>query len=166
MELIEKRRLHVRGTWCMADLVALFSVAKGYLQQGVGFIVELKPQTRTLAQNALMWSILTDLSRQTKWAVDGEMVKLDPEDIKDILTASLRKHQRMAKGVDGGLVILGMRTSRMTKAQMSDVIEIGYAVGAERGVRWSRTSLGRDIPDEVIDGETREIHESKQLEAA
>lgn len=166
MELIEKRRLHVRGPHCLADLVAVFGLAKGWLMQGIGFIVEIKPQTRTLAQNALMWSILTDLSKQTKWAVDGEMVGLDPEDIKDILTAALRKHQRMAKGVDGGLVILGMRTSRMTRAQMSDVIEIAYAVGAERGVRWSRTSLGRDVPDEVVDTTAREVQEPRLLEDA
>lgn len=166
MEVTDRRRLHVRGAWGYAEMVELFKFAKSLLTMGFDFIVELKPATRTLAQNALMWSILTDLSRQTKWAVDGEMVKLDPEDIKDILTASLRKHQRMAKGIDGGLVILGMRTSRMTKAQMSDLIEIAYAVGAERGVSWSRTSLGRDVPDEVIDTKAREVHEPRLLEDA
>jgi hypothetical protein len=170
VELTDRRRLHMRGAWCYTDLVELFKLARKLLQEGFEFIVELKPATRTLAQNALMWSILTDLSRQTKWAVDGEMVKLDPEDIKDILTASLRKHQRMVRGIDGGLVILGMRTSRMTKAQMSDVIEIGYMVGAQHGVRWSRTSLGREVPDEVvgevIDGAVREAAEPKLLEEA
>lgn len=154
MELTERRRLHVWGARGLREMVELFSLAKGLWAQGFEFLIELRPITRTLAQNALMWSILTDLSQQTKWAVDGEMVTLDPEEVKDILTAGLRKHQRMARGIDGGLVILGMRTSRMTKAQMSDLIELAYAVGAERGVRWRRTSLGRDVPDEVIDAET------------
>jgi hypothetical protein len=166
VELTDRRRLHLRGAWGYSELVEIFKFAKGLLANGIDFIVELKPATRTLAQNALMWSILTDLSKQTKWAVDGEMVSLDPEDIKDILTASLRKHQRMVRGIDGGLVILGMRTSRMTKAQLSDVIEIGYAVGAERGVRWSRTSLSRDVPDEVIDTTAREVAEPQRQEIA
>lgn len=157
MELTERRRLHVWGARGLREMVELFSQAKAFWAQGIEFLVEIRPITRTLAQNALMWSILTDLSQQTKWAVDGEMVALDPEEVKDILTAGLRKHQRMARGIDGGLVILGMRTSRMTKAQMSDLIELAYAVGAERGVRWRRTSLGRDVPDEVIDAETGEI---------
>ena len=165
MELTDRRRLHLRGAWGYSELVEIFKFAKGLLANGIDFIIELKPATRTLAQNALMWSILDDLSKQTKWAVDGEMVKLDPEDIKDILTASLRKHQRMARGIDGGLVILGMRTSRMTKAQLSDVIEIGYMVGAQQGVRWSRTSLGRDVPDEVFETTAREVAEPQRLEA-
>lgn len=169
MELTERRRLHVRGAWALAELRELWMLAKALVAHGVEFIVEFKPVTRTLAQNALMWSILTDLSRQTEWAVDGQMVKLEPEDIKDLLTASLRRHQRMARGIDGGLVILGMRTSRMTKAQLSDVIELGYMVGAERGVRWSRTSLGRDVPDEVagevVDAPVREVREPLRVAA-
>jgi hypothetical protein len=52
--------------------------------------------------------------------------------------------------LDGGLVVLGMRTSKLTVPEMSDLIALGHAVGDERGVQWSRTSLGRDVPDEVL----------------
>lgn len=123
--------------------------AKPWLIAGHKLSLTICKETRSTAQNRMLWSILSDLSEQTQWAVDGAMVKLEPEEIKDILTASLKRHQRMARGIDGGLVILGTRTSKMTKAELSELVELAYAVGAEREVQWSRTSLGRDVPDEV-----------------
>ncbi|MEJ2897671.1 recombination protein NinB [Bordetella avium] len=108
-----------------------------------GWRVEIKPRTRTLAQNDMMWSILTDISRQVDFVVNGALVKVEPEEVKDILTASLRRETRMAMGIDGGMVLLGQRTSKMTVRQMADVIDLAYAFGNEKGVHWSPTSLGR-----------------------
>ena len=96
--------------------------------------VEEYHPTRTQAQNALLWAVLTDISRQVQWVVDGKMQHLEPEDWKHILTAGLRKHHRIAQGIDGGFVILGQSTSRMTIAEMSELIELCYAFGAEHGV--------------------------------
>lgn len=92
---------------------------------------------RTFDQNALMWALLTDISRQVMWPVDGEMRKLDKDDWKTIVSAGLERHQRIAKGIDGGFVLLGKRTSRMTKTEMSELIELIYAFGAQQGVEWS-----------------------------
>ena len=108
-----------------------------------GWRVEITPRTRTLAQNDMMWSILTDISRQVDFVVNGALVKVEPEEVKDILTASLRRETRMAMGIDGGMVLLGQRTSKMTVRQMTDLIDLAYAFGNERGVLWSPTSLGR-----------------------
>ena len=132
-----------------ADLEPVWKWIKAMTMAGNRLVLEVRRETRTLEQNSILWSILTDLSQQCQWAVDGQMVKLPPEDVKHILTAGLKRHQRMARGIDGGLVILGQSTSRMTVAEVSELIELGYAVGADRGVKWSRTSLGRDVPDEV-----------------
>jgi hypothetical protein len=106
-------------------------------------IQELKPN-RTLDQNALMWSVLGDIARQVDWHCDGRMSKLEPEDWKDILTAGLRKHQRVAQGIEGGFVMLGQRTSKMTIAEMSELIELAHAFGAEHGVKWAPTSIGSE----------------------
>jgi len=111
--------------------------------------IEAKPETRTTAQNRLMFSVLRDLSEQCKFVINGQYVKADVLDVKDILSAGLRREQRIAQGLDGGLVVLGMRTSELTIAEMGDLITLGHSVGDERGVKWSRTSLGRDVPDEV-----------------
>ena len=91
----------------------------------------------------MLWSILADVARQVEW--HGQ--KLDDEAWKDMATAAL-KRQRVVPGIEGGFVVLGTRTSRMTIAEMSELIEFLHAFGDERGVKWSRTSLGREVPDE------------------
>jgi hypothetical protein len=75
--------------------------------------------------------------------------RLDDEAWKDMATAAL-KRQRVVPGIDGGFVVLGTRTSRMTIGEMSELIDFLHAFGDERGVKWSRTSLGRDVPEEAF----------------
>jgi len=96
---------------------------------------ECKP-TRTLEQNAKLWAMLGDISKQVEWCVDGKLQKLEPEDWKDILTAGLKKSQRVAQGVEGGFVMLGQRTSKMRIGEMVELIEFAQWFGAEHGVRW------------------------------
>lgn len=109
-----------------------------FLQLGkpVRLRIDEKQPTRTLEQNAKLWAVLTDIARQVQWPVDGTMQLLEPEDWKDILTAGLRKTQRVAQGVEGGFVMLGRRTSRMSVADMIELIELAQAFGVEHGVRW------------------------------
>ncbi|HEY8878296.1 MAG TPA: recombination protein NinB [Roseateles sp.] len=125
--------------WCKAMLIA-----------GHRLTVEIKTATRSTEQNALMWSCLNDLSKQVDWPVDGRTQKLDPEEWKDILSAGLKKAQRVAQGIEGGWVMLGQRTSRMTVAEMSELITLAHAFGDQHGVKWSRTSLGRNVPEEAF----------------
>lgn len=98
-----------------------------------GTRVEFKAPRRSLDQNALLWALLGDLSRQVEWYG----THLSADDWKDVLTASLRK-ARVVPGIDPGTFVpLGMRTSDMTKAEFSDLIELIRAFGAERGVAFS-----------------------------
>lgn len=94
---------------------------------------ECKP-TRSLEQNSRLWALLHDVARQVKWPVDGRETYLSPEDWKDIFTASLRKGQRVSPGIDGGFVMLGARTSRMTVGEMVDLQTLIEAFGAQNGV--------------------------------
>lgn len=110
-----------------------------------GYRCEIRPKTRTLAQNDLLWSVLTDISKQVEFVVNGGLVKVSPEEVKDILTAGLKRELRMAQGIDGGMVILGQRTSKMTVREMTELIDLAHAFGTQRGVEWSPTSLGREI---------------------
>lgn len=107
-------------------------------------VEELQP-TRSIEQNRIMWSCLNDIARQVEWFVDGQKVLLDAEEWKEILSAGLRKTQRVAAGIEGGFVMLGARTSRMTVAEMTDLVELCHAFGSQHGVNWSRTSLGREV---------------------
>lgn len=92
---------------------------------------------RTPDQNRLMWALLTDLANQVDWPVNGKMEKLSPEDWKHVTTAALRREQRIADGISGGFVILGQYTHKFSKQEMSELIELIYAFGAERGVRFT-----------------------------
>ena len=96
--------------------------------------------TRSGIQNSLLWAVLTDISKQVEWPVDGKQQKLDPVDWKNVLTAGLKQETRVARGVGGGFVVLGARTSKMTKREISEVIEFAYAFGAEHGVKWTEVA--------------------------
>lgn len=87
---------------------------------------------RTLDQNAKLWPMLFDVSKQVNW--HGE--KLTPENWKDVFTAAL-KRQKAVPGIDGGFVVLGAHTSTMDKHEFSDLIELMMAFGSEHNVTWS-----------------------------
>jgi hypothetical protein len=90
---------------------------------------------RSIDQNKTQWPILQAFSEQLQWPVNGHMVYMDPADWKDVLTAAFRRETvRLAQGLDGGIVMLGMRTSKMTKAVFSEWLEFLYATAALRGV--------------------------------
>ena len=117
----------------------IWQKAKPYLMAGNKLVLMLEQEKRSQEQNALMWSVLTDLSKQVLW--HGE--KLTKEEYKDLLTAGLKK-QRAIPGIDGGFVVLGSSTSKMTKQEMTDLITLAHAFGDEREVKWSPTSIGQD----------------------
>jgi hypothetical protein len=96
--------------------------------------IQFKPykDTRSNEQNRRMWAMLRDVSQQVDWY--GK--KLTSQNWKDVFTASLRK-QEVVPGIDGGFVILGQSTSKMTIAAMCELTELMYAFGAEHDVVWS-----------------------------
>lgn len=107
--------------------------AKAMLIAGHRLVVEFKPETRSLEQNARLWAMLTEISEQVDWY--GR--KLTPSDWKHVFTASLRKLD-VVPNLDGtGFVALGLSTSNMSRREMADLQELMAAFGAERGVRFS-----------------------------
>jgi len=96
-------------------------------------IKEVK-SVRTIEQNAKMWAMLTDISKQVNWY--GQF--LTKEEWKDIMSAGLKK-QRAVPGIDGGFVILGTHTSKMSIREMIDLVDLMYSFGAdpEHPVKWS-----------------------------
>jgi len=95
-------------------------------------ICEIKKKTRSLEQNAKMWAMLAEISDQVNWYGN----KLTSDEWKDVFSASL-KSQKVVPGIDGGFVVCGQRTSKMTKSEMAELIELMMAFGAERGVKFS-----------------------------
>ena len=100
-----------------------------------GYVVTVKEPLRSLDQNSAQWPILEAFSRQLKWPVNGRMVELEPEEWKDILTAAFKRETaRLAMGLDGGVVMLGLRTSKMGKRMFSEYLAFLNATAADRGV--------------------------------
>lgn len=100
-----------------------------------GYVVRVEPPKRSLDQNAAQWPILAAFSEQLEWPVNGKMSKLSADEWKDVLTAAFRKESpRLAMGLDGGVVMLGQRTSRFKKPEFSEWLEFLHSVVVDRGV--------------------------------
>ena len=100
-----------------------------------GFVTIVCEQTRNLDQNAAQWPILQAFSDQLVWPVNGKMTELTPDEWKDLLTAAFRRETvRVAMGLDGGMVMLGARTSKFSKKEFSEWLEFLHATAADRGV--------------------------------
>jgi hypothetical protein len=100
-----------------------------------GYVVEVREPTRTLEQNAAQWPYLVAFSKQLMWPVNGAMCRLEPDEFKDILTAAFQGETvRLAMGMSGGVVMLGLRTSKMGKKKFSEWLEFLKATAAMRGV--------------------------------
>jgi hypothetical protein len=105
------------------------------LQAGRRWVLTVRPETRTEAQNRLMWPQLQAFADQMVWPVNGRMEKLTPEEWKDLLTAAFNSEtMRLAMGLNGGTVMLGQRTSKFSKKRFSEFVEFLYATAADRGV--------------------------------
>lgn len=108
------------------------------LQSGRKWVLSIKPETRSLAQNSRLWAMLTDISHQVNWY--GR--KLTAEEWKHVFSASLKK-QDVVPGLDGGFVVLGLSTSKMSIAEMCDLQTLMEAFGAEKGVKFSAPEDGQ-----------------------
>lgn len=98
-----------------------------------GAFCEVKAPRRTDAQNRAMWSILSDISRAKP---DGRV--MPPEIWKCLFLAACGHQVRFESGIDGeGVIPVGFRSSRLTKAEMSDVIECAIEFGARHGVAFT-----------------------------
>jgi hypothetical protein len=75
------------------------------------------------------------LSQLVKAGVKCHDQTMDVEDWKDYIGSAVMRSKRgelrVIPGMDGGVVVLGCHTSDMTSAEMSEVIERAYVIGAQ-----------------------------------
>lgn len=108
----------------------------------------LRPDApRDPERNDEMWGRLRDIAAQVEWPVlfDGtiKVTKLSPEDWKHILTAGLQKQQRMAQGIEGGYVLLGLPTRNFSNKRMAELLALIKLFGDSKGVKWAAMSRPR-----------------------
>jgi hypothetical protein len=83
-----------------------------------------------------MWAMLDDISKQLEW----HGVRMPPEDWKDFMVHAL-KRARWVPDENGGMVPVGMSTSRLRASEMSDLLALIEEFGARHGVRWSNENI-------------------------
>lgn len=98
-----------------------------------GARIEFKDARRSLPQNDRMWAMLTDIAMQVLW----HGVRLTPDDWKLIFLDSLNSELRIVPNIDGtGFVNLGRSSSKLSKAEMGDLMELIAMFGANHGVKF------------------------------
>ena len=96
--------------------------------------VEFKGPKRTLPQNDKMWAMLTDVATQLRW--HGKPMVAD--DWKKVFLDGLNREMRLVPNLDGtGWVNLSNSSSDLSVEEMTNLIELIYAFGANHGVVWS-----------------------------
>ncbi|UOF76781.1 ninb protein [Caudoviricetes sp.] len=110
---------------------------KPMLVAGHRLVLEVRPERRSDAQNRRLWAMLADVSERVEWY--GQW--LTAEDWKHVFTAALQS-ERVVPGLNGGFVVLGQRTSKMTKSEMIALHDLIEAFGAEKGVKFKAVTDG------------------------
>jgi hypothetical protein len=97
-----------------------------------GYVATVAEPKRTLDQNDFMWSLLTDISLAMPLGR-----RHTPDDWKAIAMNACSWECAFLEGLDGRPFPIGFRSSKLSKSQMSALIEWLLAFGAEHGVKWS-----------------------------
>jgi hypothetical protein len=98
--------------------------------------ITFKRNRRSLPQNDRMWAMLTDIATQATWHGKKRTTKV----WKDLFSAAVLTAAggiEVVPGLDGGIMLVGLRTSEMTVAQMADLITYMESWGAQNGVTFS-----------------------------
>lgn len=109
-------------------------LAHGLVERApLGAVLTIAEAARTSDQNAKLWAMLSDVARAKP---QGRV--LPTETWKALFMQAAGFQCTFEPSLDGrGVVPLGFKSSRLTKAEFSDLIEAIYAFGAEHGVVWS-----------------------------
>lgn len=99
----------------------------------LGTVFNAREQTRTTEQSDKMWAMLSDIARAKPM---GRVLK--SEGWKALFMDMIDKKPSWEPNLDGtGIVCIGYKSSHLTKAEMSEMIDCIDAFGAEHGVIWS-----------------------------
>lgn len=133
----------------MANTIRLLGdTQRAYAKQQIdaapqGFVVKIAEETRTDAQNRLMWPLIDDLRRQVP-----DYAAFTADQMKLRFLDALGEEMTFLPKLEGaGLFPVGQRSSTLSKTQFAALIELMFMAGAKHGVEWSQRSL--DSRDEA-----------------
>jgi len=116
---------------------AIESAVRPWLADGKRLIVRVDPEKRSDPANRLLHASIADIAEQLTWA--GK--KQDVETWKRLLVAAwcrTRGHSiEVLPALDGhGVDIVPARTSKLSRAECSELQEYVYAWGTDQGVKF------------------------------
>jgi hypothetical protein len=97
-----------------------------------GYVVTIAQPKRTDEQNKRFWAMLSDVSRAMP---SGR--RATPEVWKLLFMQAFGHEVQFEMGLDGRPFPVGHQSSRLTKAQMADLITFVQQWGDANGVAWS-----------------------------
>lgn len=105
----------------------------------IGTRIEFRGPKRTKEQSDKMWAMITDIVKAGK-TINGR--RLESEEWKVVFLQALGHEPDILPTLDGrSFFSLGYSSSKLSKDEMSDLIEYIYAWGAENGMVWSDPAL-------------------------
>lgn len=120
------------------DLRRLSEWLKPRLMAGRRIALTIGEPTRTDDQNAKLHAMLSDVAKQAEWAGNKRGITV----WKRLMVASWLRAENEAvqilPALDGhGVDIIFEPTSKMSKKQVSSLLEYVYAWGAHNNIEWS-----------------------------
>lgn len=110
-------------------------------QPGAAWLMELRPAKRSDDQNRMLWKLLGEIVKQRP-VHNG--VAMDAETYKALFMHALGREVRFVPTLDGtSMLPLGLRSSKLTKAEFSDLITLILAWCDANGL----TVLTDEAPD-------------------
>src|SRR4051812_25428647 len=97
-----------------------------------GYVASVEEPKRTLDQNNRMWSMLSDISVSMPLGR-----RHTPDDWKAIAMNACSWECAFLEGLDGRPFPIGFRSSKLSKSQMSTLIDWLQAFGDENNVKWT-----------------------------
>lgn len=125
----------MKRVFILAHATARRNAVEAVQEAQEGYAVTVSEPTRNLDQNAAQWPILQAFADQLQWPINGKMEWMTPEEWKDVLTCAFKRESvRVAMGMDGGMVMLGQRTSKFSKREFGEWLEFLNATAVARDV--------------------------------
>ena len=97
-------------------------------------------------QRKRFWAMVGDIAKQVPLVIGGYQTLAHKDDWRQVFACALMQETRIAEGLDGQKVVLGLRLrdifprdmpEEAAKARASDLITIVQAFGDSHSVKWS-----------------------------
>jgi len=125
----------MKSIFILAHEQARQNALQGVKTAPQGYVVEIRPKTRSLEQNALLHALIQEIAKSVKWA--GSLREVDTW--KRLLTAAWLRARgepiEMLPAIDGnGVDIVFRRTADLTIPEMNELIDYIQAWAIDQGV--------------------------------